>query len=93
MDARTLARTATTASVSTMKGKGDPGYHLTSRMIVETALTIALASSDRAELHPLAKAGGVLTPATIGAETIAERLTKYAGFEFSTQSWEPKKTR
>lgn len=61
-----------------------PGYSITARMIVETALTCAL---DHDKLHPLGKKGGALTPATIGADAIAERFVKYAGFDISTKDF------
>ncbi|EPQ26716.1 uncharacterized protein PFL1_05695 [Pseudozyma flocculosa PF-1] len=93
MRVETLARTKKSAAVCTMKAKGDPGYTLTSRMIVETALTIA--REDRARCGPLAAKGGVLTSATLGAEVLASRLEKFAGFQIQTVEWdgESRKTR
>ena len=57
--------------------KGDPGYLKTASMISEAALSIAL---DYEKLSPLAKQGGVLTPATFGGDVLADRLVKHAGF-------------
>lgn len=70
-----------TKGVSTFRVKGDPGYLKTAAFLAETALAIAL---DRDLLTPLAQQGGVLTPATIGAEVLRERLTKFAGVTIQT---------
>ncbi|KAN0062664.1 hypothetical protein ACQY0O_004854 [Thecaphora frezii] len=82
---RCLARTRSSAAVCSIKAKGDPGYTLTSRMIVESALTIA--REDRDACGPIAKQGGVLTGATLGAEKLVERLVKYGQFQIDTQEW------
>ena len=77
---RTVAygRDGHTKGLSTFYVKGNPGYLKTAAFISETALTIAL---EKDRLSPLAKQGGVLTPATIGAEVLAERLGEFAGVE------------
>lgn len=62
-----------------MKGKGDPGYSLTARMISECALAIAV-DSDRLPL--LAKRGGFLTPATAFGHVLVERLEATKSFSF-----------
>lgn len=80
---RTIAygRDGTTKGLSTFRVKGDPGYLKTATFIAETALTLAL---EKERLSPLAQQGGVLTPATIGAEALRERLVKYAGVTIDT---------
>ncbi|WFD03875.1 hypothetical protein MOBT1_002571 [Malassezia obtusa] len=70
------ARDGKTKGLATFRVKGDPGYLKTAAFISETALAIAL---DKERLSPLAQQGGVLTPAAIGAEVVAERLVQYAG--------------
>ncbi|KAI3624214.1 hypothetical protein GLX27_002989 [Malassezia furfur] len=77
---RTVAygRDGRTKGLSTFYVKGNPGYLKTAAFISETALTIAL---EKDRLSPLAKQGGVLTPATIGAEVLAERLGNFANVE------------
>ena len=81
-DIRTLATAKGTNAkgLSVIQVKGDPGYLKTASMISEAALSIAL---DYEKLSPLAKQGGVLTPATYGGDVLAERLVKYAGFSIS----------
>lgn len=64
-----------TRGLATFKVKGDPGYLKTAAFISETALTIAL---EKPRLSPLARQGGVLTPAAMGGEVLAERLRQYA---------------
>jgi short subunit dehydrogenase-like uncharacterized protein len=54
----------------TVKGKGDPGYGATSRMLAESAVCMA---KDRDALPP---AWGVLTPATAMGMALLERLRK-----------------
>lgn len=57
-----------------LRGRGDPGYASTSRMLGESAVCLA-----RDEL--LAR-GGVLTPAAAFGETLRNRLTARAGVTF-----------
>ena len=78
-DVRTLATAKGTNAkgLSVIQVKGDPGYLKTASMISEAALSIAL---DYEKLSPLAKQGGVLTPATFGGDVLADRLVKHAGF-------------
>lgn len=54
-------------ALCTVRGKGDPGYAATARMITESAL--ALLEEPRGE-------GGVLTPASAIGTKLAERLAK-----------------
>ncbi|SCV68717.1 BQ2448_838 [Microbotryum intermedium] len=67
----------------TMKGKGDPGYAATSKMISECALAIV---KDYERLPPLARHGGILTPATALGPVLVERLEKTGYFSFTTSS-------
>lgn len=63
-----------------LRGKGDPGYLATSKMITECALAIV---RDRNRLPPLAKQGGPLTPATALGNVLVERLEKTKAFSFT----------
>ncbi|PWN93742.1 hypothetical protein FA10DRAFT_264349 [Acaromyces ingoldii] len=56
----------------------DGGYVGAAEMMSEAALLIA----EGTGLSKLAKQGGVLTGATIGAKGLVERLTRYADFKF-----------
>lgn len=86
MQIKTIAQSsANSASMCTMIARGHPGYSITAQLISEISLTLAL--SDRQKLHPLAQQGGVLTSATIGAEEIAERLRKNAGYKIVTEQF------
>ncbi|KAJ4002349.1 Saccharopine dehydrogenase-domain-containing protein [Lentinula boryana] len=60
-----------------ISAKGDPGYYLSPIMMAESALALLL---DREELPPLAKKGGVLTPAIAFGDVIVKRLQEYAKF-------------
>lgn len=86
-----------TKAICSIRAKGHAGYLLTARMIVETALTII---DDKAsKTNPLRDAsvqGGVLTPALVGAERLAERLVEFGQFEITTDKFdgsEVKKTK
>ncbi|KAH7906635.1 Saccharopine dehydrogenase-domain-containing protein [Hygrophoropsis aurantiaca] len=56
---------------TTFKGRGEPGYLLSSIMVAESALCIILNGRD---LPPIAKAGGVLTPMSAFGDVLVERL-------------------
>ncbi|KAK7057760.1 Sacchrp-dh-NADP domain-containing protein [Favolaschia claudopus] len=56
-----------------LTGKGDPGYKLTSVLISEAALALAL--NDRNALPAIGRRGGVLTPATALGDVLIDRLT------------------
>jgi len=56
---------------SIFRGRGDPGYFLSSIMISECALALAL---DGAILPQTGKGGGVLTPMTAFGDVLIERL-------------------
>ncbi|KAJ3750462.1 Saccharopine dehydrogenase-domain-containing protein [Lentinula detonsa] len=62
---------------TTISAKGDPGYYLSPIMMAESALALLL---DSEELPPLAKKGGVLTPAIAFGDVIVRRLQEYAKF-------------
>ena len=82
-----------TKAICTMKGTGNAGYLLTSRMIVETALTII--DDPKIKQNPLGKGvkGGVLTPALVGADRLAQRLVEYGQIEIITEKYEEKKSK
>ena len=61
-----------------VEGKGDPGYQLTSVLLGESALCLAL---DEAKLP---KVSGVLTPATAMGHTLIDRLVA-AGMTFKLE--------
>ncbi|KAJ7721479.1 Saccharopine dehydrogenase-domain-containing protein [Mycena metata] len=75
-----------------MTGQGDPGYSLTSVLISEAALSLALTPRDK--LPPLARRGGVLTPATALGDVYVERLVASGRVTFESKivSVEGKKT-
>ena len=64
--------------VSTIYGDGDPGYKSTSKMVCESALTIALCN----DLPGGENFGGFLTPASGLGQPLIERL-KNAGIRFN----------
>ncbi|KAK4054864.1 hypothetical protein OIV83_000788 [Microbotryomycetes sp. JL201] len=66
----------------TMKGKGDPGYAATSKMIAECALAFV---QDFDRLPPAAHRGGFLTPATAFGPVLVERLEKTGYFAFTSE--------
>ncbi|KZT05450.1 NAD(P)-binding protein [Laetiporus sulphureus 93-53] len=65
-----------------MRGQGDPGYLLTAVMISESALALLL---DQTALPPLAREGGVLTPASALGDVLIRRLEKSGHFQFESQ--------
>ncbi|PIL33671.1 hypothetical protein GSI_04294 [Ganoderma sinense ZZ0214-1] len=67
---------------TTIRGKGDPGYKLTSGIIAECALALAL---DDASLPPHAHIGGVLTPATALGSVLISRLEAVGLVQFESQ--------
>lgn len=58
---------------SIFRGRGDPGYFLSSIMISECALALAM---DSAILPQISAGGGVLTPMTAFGDVLVERLRK-----------------
>ncbi|KAI0364951.1 hypothetical protein BV20DRAFT_955237 [Pilatotrama ljubarskyi] len=76
------ASTPKTWARSTMTGKADPGYLLTATMISECALGLLL---DDAALAPMARFGGVLTPATALGDVIVRRLEATGEMHFESE--------
>ncbi|KAJ7935359.1 Saccharopine dehydrogenase-domain-containing protein [Mycena leptocephala] len=66
-----------------MVGKGDPGYSLTSALISEAALALALA--PRETLPPIGRRGGVLTPATALGDVLIDRLVASGRVTFESK--------
>ena len=63
-----------------VKGKYDPGYGSTSRMIAETAMALLETRSEAGD------AGGVGTPGSFLGETLVERLRTRAELTFAVES-------
>jgi len=61
--------------------KGDPGYSVTAKMVIEIALLVA----QKEKLPASGRGGGILTAAALGGDLVAERFQRYAGFEISTE--------
>ncbi|TDL16443.1 NAD-P-binding protein [Rickenella mellea] len=81
-----------------IRGRGDPGYLLTSIMVSECAL--CLLDTSNPNLPEMARRGGVLTPMTAFGDVLVERLRKNERFEIesavvrmSGQGVDGKKTR
>ncbi|KAG8945741.1 hypothetical protein FRC04_000600 [Tulasnella sp. 424] len=66
-----------------IRGKGEPGYFLTSVMVGEVALALLPANHER--LTALAKKGGVLTPASALGQELVDRLEGSGRFEFDEE--------
>ncbi|KAI9067474.1 hypothetical protein FKP32DRAFT_264745 [Trametes sanguinea] len=67
---------------STVHGKGNPGYLLTSVMAGESALCLLL---DEESLPIMARRGGVLTPATAFGRVIVRRLQETGRMRFDSE--------
>ncbi|KAF9234190.1 Saccharopine dehydrogenase-domain-containing protein [Melanogaster broomeanus] len=65
------AQGRTTSIRTIFRGKGEPGYLITSIMIAECALSLVL---DADSLPAFSKRGGVLTPMTAFGDVLIERL-------------------
>ncbi|KAJ3823363.1 Saccharopine dehydrogenase-domain-containing protein [Lentinula raphanica] len=65
-----------------ISAKGDPGYYLSPIMMAESALALLL---NTEELPPLAKQGGVLTPAIALGDAVVKRLQEYANFDITCE--------
>ncbi|KIM68134.1 hypothetical protein SCLCIDRAFT_1209538 [Scleroderma citrinum Foug A] len=61
----------TVSARTTFKGKGEPGYLLSSIMISESALALVL---NKDSLPPFGRRGGVLTPMTAFGDVLIQRL-------------------
>jgi short subunit dehydrogenase-like uncharacterized protein len=62
----------------TVKGKGDPGYGLTAKMVAECAIGLL---RDAPELK-----GGIWTPGASMGEHLIKRLVEHAGMTFQVES-------
>ncbi|KAH7335003.1 Saccharopine dehydrogenase-domain-containing protein [Rhizoctonia solani] len=74
---------------ATIDGNGDPGYRLTSIMIVESALLLL----DPKNLSEIGKEGGILTPSVAYGDALAKALEATGRFKFSVEVIEDRKTR
>ena len=54
-------------------------------MLAESALALVLTPPEGTALPPLARLGGVLTPATGMGQVLVERLRKSGKFEFKSE--------
>lgn len=70
-------------------GKGDPGYSHTAMLISECALSLVLPAPKGTKLPPLAKVGGVLTPATAFGQVAVERLRQAGVADIKGQIVQP----
>ncbi|KAF8747182.1 Saccharopine dehydrogenase NADP binding domain, partial [Rhizoctonia solani] len=70
-------------------GDGDPGYRLTSIMIVESALLLL----DPENLTEIGREGGVLTPSVAYGDALVKVLEGTGRFRFGVEVLEDKKTR
>ncbi|CAE6334717.1 unnamed protein product [Rhizoctonia solani] len=70
-------------------GNGDPGYRLTSIMIVESALLLL----DPENLTDIGKGGGILTPSVAYGDALAKVLEGTGRFKIGVEVLEDKKTR
>ncbi|KAJ9126396.1 hypothetical protein QFC24_002134 [Naganishia onofrii] len=85
LEGTNVAKSSGHVVVSTIKGQGDPGYWLTSRMLVESALSLTL---SHGQLSPIAQQGGVLTPAVAFGDVLVQRLKSRGEFEIETMTLE-----
>ncbi|EPQ55373.1 hypothetical protein GLOTRDRAFT_116281 [Gloeophyllum trabeum ATCC 11539] len=67
---------------TSQRGRGDPGYLLTSMMIAEGALALVL---DKKDLPALAQQGGILTPMSALGDVLIRRLEGTGRFEFESE--------
>ncbi|CCO37762.1 hypothetical protein BN14_11922 [Rhizoctonia solani AG-1 IB] len=74
---------------ATLDGNGDPGYRLTSIMIVESALLLL----DPKNLTDIGKEGGILTPSVAYGDALAKVLEGTGRFKFAVEILEDKKTK
>ncbi|AAW44773.1 conserved hypothetical protein [Cryptococcus deneoformans JEC21] len=66
-------------------GEGDPGYLNTCYLLAESALALVLPAPKGTSRPPLAKAGGLLTPATAMGDVLIERLRKSGKFQITSE--------
>ncbi|KAH7335002.1 NAD(P)-binding protein [Rhizoctonia solani] len=74
---------------ATIDGDGDPGYRLTSIMIVESALLLL----DSKNLTEIGKEGGILTPSVAYGDALVKALEATGRFKFGVEVLEDSKTR
>ncbi|KAH7335004.1 Saccharopine dehydrogenase-domain-containing protein [Rhizoctonia solani] len=72
-----------------VEGNGDPGYRLTSIMIVESALLLL----DPENLSEIGREGGILTPSVAYGDALVKALEATGRFKFSVEVIEDRKTR
>ncbi|KAJ6491609.1 Saccharopine dehydrogenase-domain-containing protein [Mycena vitilis] len=75
--------TAPLQAKTVMVGQGDPGYLLTSALISEAALSLALVAREK--LPAIGRRGGVLTPATALGDVLVDRLVKSGRVTFESK--------
>lgn len=75
-----------TVVTAEFRGRGDPGYYVTARWILEAALCMALQDKELKKRGLMQ--GGVLTPASAMGSVLIERL-QAAGTEFEITSVQP----
>ncbi|OXG15298.1 saccharopine dehydrogenase [Cryptococcus neoformans Tu401-1] len=66
-------------------GEGDPGYLNTCYLLAESALALVLPAPKGTSRPPLAKTGGLLTPATAMGDVLVERLRKSGKFQITSE--------
>ncbi|EGO00593.1 hypothetical protein SERLA73DRAFT_178436 [Serpula lacrymans var. lacrymans S7.3] len=71
-----------TSVKSTFRGRGDPGYLLSSVMISESALGLLL---DQNELPAHGRQGGILTPMSALGDVLLDRLRQSGRFEIESE--------
>ncbi|CAE6477947.1 unnamed protein product [Rhizoctonia solani] len=74
---------------ATIDGDGDPGYRLTSIMIVESALLLL----DPNNFTEIGKEGGILTPSVAYGDALVKALEETGRFKFSVEVVEDRKAR
>ncbi|THV06648.1 hypothetical protein K435DRAFT_960259 [Dendrothele bispora CBS 962.96] len=72
---------ASPCAVVTFEGKGDPGYLLSPIMMADGALSLLSPSS----LSPLARKGGILTPATAFGDAFVKRMHENPKFDLRVE--------
>lgn len=73
----------------TLDGDGDPGYRLTSIMIVESALLLL----DPEHLTEIGREGGILTPSVAYGDALVKALEATGRFKVGVEVLENRKTR
>ncbi|CAE6483093.1 hypothetical protein ACGC1H_005288 [Rhizoctonia solani] len=84
-----VAEAGDVAVKTTFEGDGDPGYRLTSIMIVESALLLL----DPANLTEEGRQGGILTPSVAYGDALVKALEATGRFKIGVEVLEDRKTR